>query len=256
MPAPVANFSHKPVTGTNQIEFQNLSQNGVDTYLWDFGDGNTSAVENPTHDYTKDGFFMVSLTVTNGDGNSEVSFPVGVRAGGQVLSQSIYTLVLQYIPQNITYSPAELRGLIEKWQLHLQPLVTNEIAYAEVYNEFAWEPLENQLIAALAAYDIIIQSANAYIASIGNGGTTTNRQIKKITTGPTDVEWFPDSETGDAYKDIFKPGGAFEEIKNSICTLAARERIYLPGICDQYNQVLAPVVGKCPPTDPYDSLLS
>ncbi len=39
-------------------------------YLWDFGDGNTSTDENPTHLYTFDGFFDVTLTVSDQNGCS------------------------------------------------------------------------------------------------------------------------------------------------------------------------------------------
>ncbi|MBI4929393.1 MAG: PKD domain-containing protein [Bacteroidetes bacterium] len=38
------------------------------TYLWDFGDANTSTLQNPTHAYTNDGLYIVSLTVTDING--------------------------------------------------------------------------------------------------------------------------------------------------------------------------------------------
>ena len=51
------------------ISFKNLStDNGgsaIINYLWDFGDGTTSATENPTHAYTNGGSYNVTLTVTN-----------------------------------------------------------------------------------------------------------------------------------------------------------------------------------------------
>ena len=37
------------------------------SYLWDFGDGNTSTAANPIHTYISDGTFTVTLTVTDGD---------------------------------------------------------------------------------------------------------------------------------------------------------------------------------------------
>jgi len=40
------------------------------TYSWDFGDGNTSNDENPTHIYTLDGMFNVTLEVTDSQGAS------------------------------------------------------------------------------------------------------------------------------------------------------------------------------------------
>ena len=38
---------------------------GADSWYWDFGDGSTSTLENPIHNYTSPGIYSVSLTVTN-----------------------------------------------------------------------------------------------------------------------------------------------------------------------------------------------
>jgi PKD repeat protein len=38
------------------------------TFLWDFGDGHTSSLENPTHIYSDNGEYTVTLTVTDSDG--------------------------------------------------------------------------------------------------------------------------------------------------------------------------------------------
>jgi Zn-dependent metalloprotease len=46
------------------ITFTNNSINGT-SYLWDFGDGNTSTTTNPTHNYTSAGVYTVTL-ITNG----------------------------------------------------------------------------------------------------------------------------------------------------------------------------------------------
>jgi len=46
------------------VSFTNLSNN-ADSYLWDFGDGTTSTLTNPQHQYTKKGSFTVKLTATN-----------------------------------------------------------------------------------------------------------------------------------------------------------------------------------------------
>lgn len=51
----------------NIIEFTNLTQNATD-FHWDFGDGNTSTLENPTHTYAAAGNYKVSLK-TNACGN-------------------------------------------------------------------------------------------------------------------------------------------------------------------------------------------
>lgn len=54
------------VTGANVV-FNNVSLNSS-TYLWDFGDGQTSTATNPTHTYTSNGTFTVTLTASNSCG--------------------------------------------------------------------------------------------------------------------------------------------------------------------------------------------
>jgi len=52
------------------IEFNNESSGTIGWFHWDFGDGNTSILENPSHTYTEDGPFTVSLTVLDYNGNT------------------------------------------------------------------------------------------------------------------------------------------------------------------------------------------
>lgn len=42
-------------------------------YLWDFGDTQTSTLQNPTHSYSSGGTYIVNLTVTDDDGGSGIS---------------------------------------------------------------------------------------------------------------------------------------------------------------------------------------
>ncbi|MDD4148632.1 MAG: FISUMP domain-containing protein [Bacteroidales bacterium] len=50
----------------NEFGFTDLSAINANTWHWDFGDGNTSTVQNPTHTYQTEGVFTVSLTAGNG----------------------------------------------------------------------------------------------------------------------------------------------------------------------------------------------
>ena len=43
------------------LQFENTSQNGI-SYLWEFGDGNTSSDENPLHTYASAGTYTIKLT--------------------------------------------------------------------------------------------------------------------------------------------------------------------------------------------------
>jgi PKD repeat protein len=49
------------------VQFNYVST-GASTYLWEFGDGTTSDVANPTHIYNQGGEFDVTLTITSPDG--------------------------------------------------------------------------------------------------------------------------------------------------------------------------------------------
>ena len=49
------------------MQFTDLSENATE-WNWNFGDGNTSTEQNPTHIYSTAGIFNVSLTVSNENG--------------------------------------------------------------------------------------------------------------------------------------------------------------------------------------------
>ncbi len=69
---PAANFTFpQPWCLANAIAYTDASNgNGgtINQWAWDFGDGNTSATQNPTHTYTTAGPHNVSLTVTTTNG--------------------------------------------------------------------------------------------------------------------------------------------------------------------------------------------
>ena len=59
---------------TNQtVSFTNTSVGEVASYVWNFGDGSSSNIQNPTHIYQTQGTYFVSLTVTNSLGQSSQS---------------------------------------------------------------------------------------------------------------------------------------------------------------------------------------
>lgn len=70
--APVAAFT-SDITNTcnDTIQFTDVS-GGVDTWLWDFGDGTTSTLQNPDHYYDSSGSYTVTLTITNCAGSDEI----------------------------------------------------------------------------------------------------------------------------------------------------------------------------------------
>jgi PKD repeat protein len=83
-PPPVASFTYTldGLTAT----FTNTSEN-ADTYLWDFGDGNSSTEENPVHTYADNGLYTVKLTASNPNGESSYSVAIATS----VLTEAVLT---------------------------------------------------------------------------------------------------------------------------------------------------------------------
>lgn len=70
---PVADFTYLSVCEGNSIDFTDASTSNVgaiSTWDWDFGNGATSALQNPTQLFNTEGNYNVSLTVTTSDGCS------------------------------------------------------------------------------------------------------------------------------------------------------------------------------------------
>jgi PKD repeat protein len=74
---PVADFTSDVTTGESPltVAFADLSMGSIDTWLWDFGDTQTSAEQNPVHVYSPPGIYDVSLDVTGPGGNDAETKP-------------------------------------------------------------------------------------------------------------------------------------------------------------------------------------
>lgn len=70
-PAPTSAFSANKTTGKIPltVQFTDGSINNPDSWLWNFGDGTTSTAQNPSHTYSTNGTFTVTLTTSNDYGD-------------------------------------------------------------------------------------------------------------------------------------------------------------------------------------------
>ena len=71
---PVSYFTYFPLQDLSTQTLINFSDQSVPmdsvitSWHWDFGDGTTSLIQNPSHSYTNNGIYNVNLTVANKDG--------------------------------------------------------------------------------------------------------------------------------------------------------------------------------------------
>lgn len=73
--APTANFSAQSVSGCAPlvVSLQDLSTGGPTAWKWDFGNGNSSTLQNPSATYFLPGTYTVSLTATNSSGSNSIT---------------------------------------------------------------------------------------------------------------------------------------------------------------------------------------
>lgn len=79
------------------------------TYQWDFGDGNGSAQQNPTHTYAVDGVYTVSVTATDANGLSDTESQ-NVRTDGSTDPVARFSYVI-----NGVSNPSNLGNVIIEW---------------------------------------------------------------------------------------------------------------------------------------------
>lgn len=83
-------FSMSPSSGASPltVNFTDESTPGISgpitDYEWDFGDGNTSTLQNPSNDYLSDGTYIITLRITGSgtDGTDSFTTTITVGTGG------------------------------------------------------------------------------------------------------------------------------------------------------------------------------
>jgi PKD repeat protein len=102
----------RPVVNCSRVEFINVSASTDDgqqlSWLWDFGDGETSVEKNPVHTYAQPGSYKVVLTVKGCEASSTIT--ATVTTGSLVVDAGDDVLVCPRTPVPLK---AELAGLAE-----------------------------------------------------------------------------------------------------------------------------------------------
>ncbi|MFK7953564.1 MAG: choice-of-anchor B family protein [Ekhidna sp.] len=150
--SPIADFTSERTDNT--IAFTNLSQN-ADSYSWDFGDGQISTEENPTHEYSNGGFFNVTLSASNECSTGTVSIETDIPLGIENLE--------------ITIFPNPTSDILNIQLLEAASIQIYSLSGERVYSEILEEKSNSINIGSIPS--------GVYLLSVESKGQRTTRKI-------------------------------------------------------------------------------
>jgi PKD repeat protein len=163
--APVAGFSATPTSGYAPltVQFTDESTNGPTSWSWNFGDGQTSADQNPGHIYTSAGTFTVSLTTTNAYGSDTETKTSYITTTGMLepVVEFSATPRVGTGPLSVTFTDATTsEGAITSWVWEYREVTGSE------WTQFSTDQNPSSISFPAGTYDIRLTATNA-----GGSGT-------------------------------------------------------------------------------------
>jgi parallel beta-helix repeat protein len=103
---PVANFNSSITSGKAPLNvvFTDTSTGTASSWIWDFGDGSKSFVENPTHKYSKAGTYTVNLTVKNAAGSNTVTKTEHIKVTAKPAANFTSSVTSGKAPLNVKFT--------------------------------------------------------------------------------------------------------------------------------------------------------
>lgn len=221
MAQPVASFSITP--NFLVVKLTDSSTNNPTSWAWDFGDASIAdTTQSPNHTYINPGEYVIQLQATNVDGTSSITRRI-VVSNIPILPLSLRDYIKCKFPSGWIIDTECMEAYIAQWQIQLSNLVIPPVTGNNIFDETKYTPLANALIASLVVYSLMNDIANQVM--LGAIGPGSNGPLKKITTGPSDAEWF---DRLDYLKLFFDPKNGFlNGMKGDICNLAQYIGIWL-----------------------------
>ena len=97
----IADFSASPISGDTplNVTFTDKTKGIPTAWEWNFGDGENSTQQNPTHIYSKAGTYIVNLTVSNTNGTDSKTSEVYAYGAAR---ESFLTFIPNFFSNNVS----------------------------------------------------------------------------------------------------------------------------------------------------------
>ncbi len=173
-PPPVANFSGSPTSGVKPltVQFSDSSTGQIISRSWNFGDGQTSTVTNPSHTYVNSGSYTVSLTVTG-------------PGGSNTKTQTNYITVTEPPPPVADFTGSPVSG-VKPLTVQFTDKSTGQITSR------SWNFGDGQTSTATSPSHTYVNSGS-YTVSLtvtGPGGSNTKTRTNYLTVSETPIADF------------------------------------------------------------------
>jgi PKD repeat protein len=195
---PIAGFT--PNVASNTVNFDNTST-GALAYVWDFGDGNGSDEEEPTHTYENSGDYTCQLIAINECGNDtlEVEIEITAEANAAFFVQEDTICVMDTAFFNSLSNTENIQWIFESGSPAMSTDLNPQVVYNTpgtfmvtqyAYNELGGDTLEvdnyitvignptagfdSEIDGYEVAFSQTLNNANSFMWNFGDGSTGTD----------------------------------------------------------------------------------
>jgi PKD repeat protein len=173
-----ANFSATPLSGISPltVQFQDLSTGGATSWLWSFGDGDTSTEQNPIHTYYGSDLYDVSLIINSGsDTETKVDY-INVYASSSCHVESDYITICGPESELLArFGECKSINLKEFIPLYLRESETEDLVV--LFEDFLNEMFQGSCGWVTSANELVITQNWSVLNSASNSGVSGDVQL-------------------------------------------------------------------------------
>jgi len=183
---PVVSFTATPVNGLAPLtaRFTDTSTNTPTSWLWTFGEGNTSTVQNPVYTYSSVGTYTVTLTATNSAGSNTITRPGYITVSAPVATTNNFTITgvqtdTGNATQNVTIDTTQVTASTSG---NVVTLTNVSSAWDHLAITLEETPSTNgtTLTGTVSSVQAVTQPVTVPIPSLGNPSTTLTLDLTQL----------------------------------------------------------------------------